>query len=293
VLEIESLSRRYGEKVALDGLTFNVAPGEVVGFLGPNGAGKTTAMRAALGIVQPDSGSIRWDGKPVDLDARLRFGYIPEERGLYPTMSLDEQLSFLGQLHGMSKKHAGSAALHWLTALGLGDRMNDRLDSLSMGNQQRVQLAAALVHQPEVLVLDEPFSGLDPTGIEALSNVLKQRADDGVAVVFSSHQLDLVEGLCERVVIIDKGRDVLQGAVDELTVAGDVLRVRVHSADSSWTQGILGAEVIAVDGHDVTLRLIGATSDDVLDAARRAGTITYFGFERRRLSEVFREAVNR
>lgn len=293
MLELERLSRRYGNNVALDNLSFSVSPGDVVGFLGPNGAGKTTAMRAILGIVRPDSGRVRWNGQLVDLSARLRFGYIPEERGLYPTMKLHEQLAFLGRLHGMTKVVARQKAEHWLSALGLADRLNDRLDGLSLGNQQRVQLAAALLHDPEVLILDEPFSGLDPVGIGALSDVLTEQARNGVAVVFSSHQLDLVEGLCRRVVIIDKGRKVLEGEVDSLTTASHVLTVRVKDDNENlWASHAQDVEVLASDVHGVRLRLgVDASPSQILDLARAAGEVVHFSFERKRLSEVFREAV--
>jgi len=293
MLELDQLTRTYGSTVALDHLSFSVAPGEVVGFLGPNGAGKTTAMRAVLGIVRPDSGDLRWQGHAIDLQTRLRFGYMPEERGLYGTMDILEQLVYLGRLHAMTKSDAIAAATHWLEVLGVGDRLHDRLDSLSMGNQQRVQMAAALVHSPDLLVLDEPFSGLDPTGIEALSEVLTQRAAQGAAVVFSSHQLDLVEGLCQRVVIINKGRDVVQGTVEELTVSQNVLSVRVNGDTlAHWTRNLDNAELQGIDHGAARIHLHeGAASNDVLDAARNAGDVAHFSFERRRLSEVFREAV--
>jgi ABC-2 type transport system ATP-binding protein len=293
VLELDDLTRYYGANVALDHLSFSVAPGDVVGFLGPNGAGKTTAMRAILGIVRPDSGSVRWKGADVDLRARMQFGYIPEERGLYPTMKLWEQLTFLGRLHGMSRSVAREKAEHWLTVLGLADRFDERLDALSLGNQQRVQLAAALLHDPEVLILDEPFSGLDPVGIAALSDVLTEQARNGVAVVFSSHQLDLVEGLCERVVIIHRGRKVLEGSVHQLTTASNVLRVQLKDdTTNAWLAHIPGVEVLGVDPHGVRVLLTGAVApNELLDAARSAGEVVHFSFERKRLSEVFHEAV--
>jgi ABC-2 type transport system ATP-binding protein len=264
-----------------------------LGFLGPNGAGKTTAMRAILGIVRPDSGVVRWKKKSVGLSERLHFGYIPEERGLYPTMKIWEQLVFLGRLHGMSRGVAKTKAEFWLSTLGLSERLNERLDSLSLGNQQRVQLAAALLHDPELLILDEPFSGLDPVGIGALSDVLTEQARNGVAVVFSSHQLDLVEGLCERVVIIDKGHKVLEGNVEALTTTSRILRVQVKDDSANdWIASGLDVEVLATDAHGARLRLgTTATPTQVLDAARAAGEVVHFSFEHKRLSEVFREAV--
>ena len=200
MLEIRDLSKRYGSVVALDGTSFRVAPGRIVGFLGPNGAGKTTTMRAIFGLVRPDHGEVRWRGKPIGPEVRARFGYMPEERGLYPKMKVGDQLSYFARLSGLTATAAKEATAAWLQRLGLADRHGARLEELSHGNQQRVQLAAALVHDPELAVLDEPFSGLDPLGVEALGEMLVQTAATGVAVVFSSHQLDLVEDICQDVV---------------------------------------------------------------------------------------------
>lgn len=291
MFELIDLRRSYNGKPALDGLTLRVDAGEVVGFLGPNGAGKTTAMRVALGIVRPDSGTLLWQGKPIDLATRLRFGYMPEERGLYSAMKIIDQLIYLGRLHGMTKAAARSASMEWLERLGVGDRSSERLDALSLGNQQRVQLAAALIHEPEVLILDEPFSGLDPTGIEALSKVLQEQAANGRAVVFSSHQLDLVEGLCERVVIVSNGRDVINGTVADLTETTDRLLVEVDAPTNDWAKDLQGVEIMSA-GKQLQLRLAaGIEAEHVLLAAQRAGKVRHFSFERKRLSEVFRTAV--
>src|SRR3954447_7866258 len=196
-------------------MTFTVRPGVVTGFLGPNGAGKTTTMRAIFGLTVLDAGAVRWDGAPITDTVRRRFGYLPEERGLYPNMRIGDQLVYLGRLRGLSKATASERAHSWLQRLDLGDRTRSNLEELSLGNQQRVQLISALVHEPEVLVLDEPFSGLDPVGVDVLSGVLTEYAATGVPVVFSSHQLDLVERLCEAVAIIKDGRLVASGSVEE------------------------------------------------------------------------------
>ncbi len=198
VLEIDGVSKRYGETVAVDGLTFEIRAGELFGFVGRNGAGKTTTMRVVLGVLNADAGEVRWDGNPLDFEARRRIGYMPEERGLYPKMRVAEQLSYLGELHGMTGADAHSGALGWLDRFGLADRRNSELQALSLGNQQRVQLAAALVFGPNVLVLDEPFAGLDPVAVDVMAGVLRERADAGVPVIFSSHELELVERLCDR-----------------------------------------------------------------------------------------------
>ena len=296
MLELIGLRRRFGDVVALDGLSFAVPPGRVFGFLGPNGAGKTTAMRAVFGLVALDGGEVRWRGGPIGERERRRFGYMPEERGLYPGMRIFDQLVFLGRLHGLQPGPAREAALLWTERLGLADRRADRLEVLSHGNQQRVQLAACLVHSPELLILDEPFSGLDPVAVDAFSAILAERASAGVTVLFSSHQLDLVEHLCEAVAIVDHGRLVIEGRVEELARSGPPrLQVRVAGDPvGGWArEGMPGVESVEVgpDGT-VTLTLLpGADAQAILDAARRAGPLAHFSVARRRLSEVFREAV--
>ncbi len=294
-LELNGLRRTYGEVVALDGLSFTVPPGQVFGFLGPNGAGKTTAMRAIVGVASLDSGSVCWKGEPIGTQARSRIGYMPEERGLYPAMRVFEQLEYLARLHGLSEARARSAARAWSERLGVTSQGQAKVEALSLGNQQRVQLAAALVHEPELLVLDEPFSGLDPAGVDAMSEVLAERAAAGVTMLFSSHQLDLVEHLCQSVAIIHHGRLVAQGSVEDLGTAGKLrVSVRVAGDDAGrWAQD-LGhtAEVEKIIAGTVLLAVPDrASAQAVLDRARAAGPVEQFGFERRKLSEVFRDAV--
>jgi len=240
VLELEGLSRRFGDVVALDDVSFRIAEGEMVGFVGPNGAGKTTAMRIALGVLQPDAGEVRWRGRPVDAEMRRRFGYMPEERGLYPKMRVLDHLVYLARLHGLGREDARAQARRVADVLGVADRAGARVEALSLGNQQRVQLAAALVHRPEVLVLDEPFSGLDPVGVDVLSGVLREQAAAGVPVVFSSHQLDLVERLCGSVVLIHRGRVVASGRIADLRDADPRRLVRVELAEAvpGWVERI-------------------------------------------------------
>ena len=296
LLELDGLTRRFGAVTALDGLSVSVPSGEVVGFLGPNGAGKTTAMRAIFGLTDLDSGSVRWNGEAVGPAERRRFGYMPEERGLYPNMLVAEELEYLGRLHGMGGTDAAAATKLWLERLEVADRATSKVETLSHGNQQRVQLAAALVHNPEVLVLDEPLAGLDPAGIDVIGQVLVEQARVGRCVLFSSHQLDLVEDLCESVAIVDHGRLVATGTVDELATKGARrLAVRVEGdRQGAWALAIPGVSVSEMQGGEVRLVLDDSTeSDTVLDAARKAGRVTKFVFERRRLSEVFREAVSR
>jgi len=294
LLELEGLRRTFGSLVALDDLTFTVPSGQVVGFLGPNGAGKTTTMRAIFGLIDLDAGVVRWNGTPVGPAQWQRFGYMPEERGLYPGMLVGEQVEYLGRLHGMSPNDAASATRAWLERLEIADRATSKVEALSHGNQQRVQLAAALIHEPELLVLDEPLSGLDPTGIDAIGHVLVDQARAGCCVLFSSHQLDLVEDLCEQVTIIDHGRLVVSGTVDDLASSGARrLVVRIEGERTAdWARGLKGVSVSEVAAGEVRLVLDDAVdSDVVLRAAMAAGRVTEFTFARRRLSEVFRGAV--
>ena len=245
MLALKDLSRRYGQTVALDGLSLEVREGEVLGFVGPNGAGKTTAMRIALGVLEPSAGEVLWRGRPATREAQRTFGYMPEERGLYPKMRVDRQLRYLATLHGRDAAGAGDAASRWIERLGISERAEQRVEELSLGNQQRVQLAAALVHDPEVLILDEPFSGLDPIGTDVMSGVLHERAEAGAAVIFSSPHLELVERLCDSVAIVNRGHIVAAGRVDELRSERSEprLRVQVEGASDGWIDELDGVEV--------------------------------------------------
>jgi ABC-2 type transport system ATP-binding protein len=288
-LEIERVSKRYGDTVALDDITFEVRAGEIFGLVGSNGAGKTTAMRIMLGVLAADAGSVRWDGRELDLDTRRRIGYMPEERGLYPRMRVGEQLAYLARLHGMGADEARAAADAWTERLGIAGRRNDDVIKLSLGNQQRVQLGAALVHDPDILVLDEPFSGLDPVAVDVMSAVLREQAGRGVPVMFSSHQLDLVERLCDRVGIVRQGRMAAAGTVDELRAGGrDELVVRAPGAPPGWAQGLPGVTVL----DDTRLALAeGADDQIVLRAALATGPVHEFAHVRPSLTDLFRHLV--
>ncbi|MEE2035256.1 ABC transporter ATP-binding protein [Rhodococcus chondri] len=292
-LTIDNLSKRYGDTVALDGVSFDVRPGELFGFVGSNGAGKTTTMRIALGVLAADAGDVRLDGKPVDLEVRRTIGYMPEERGLYPKMKVGAQLSYLAQLHGLSKSEAISAVQRWTERLGIAERLGDTVDSLSLGNQQRVQLAAALVHDPNVLVLDEPFSGLDPVAVDVMSEVLVEKAHSGVPVIFSSHQLDLVQRLCRRVGIIAAGRMRAVGTVDDLRAGGDA-RLVVHApqAPTGWADGLPGVTTVEHD-HGRTVLSVSAGIDDqqILKTALETGPVHEFSLHQPSLTDLFREVV--
>jgi ABC-2 type transport system ATP-binding protein len=294
LLEIKDLVKSYGDIRALDGCSFEVAPGRMLGFLGPNGAGKTTTMRAIFGLVTPDAGSLSWQAKPIGHEQHLRFGYMPETRGLYPKMKAADQLTYVGSLHGMTRTAARASANAWLERFDLADRAGDPVEKLSHGNQQRVQLAAALIHDPELLVLDEPFSGLDPIGVETMAEVLREASTKGAAVLFSSHQLDLVEDICEDVAIIHKGRVVKAGAVDQIKDSSPVRHLEVELADPSarlidHIDGVIRAEQ---DGGRHRL-LVRSDVDvrSVLGEALASGLVRRFIYTTPSLSEIFLETV--
>ena len=294
MLEFDGLTKRFGPVTALDGCTFSVQPARITGFLGPNGAGKTTAMRAVFGLVRPDSGQVRWRGRPVGHRERLRFGYLPEERGVYPKMRVRDQLGYFGRLSEMSGTAADAAADRWLERLGLAERAGDRVEVLSHGNQQRFQLSLAVINDPELLVLDEPFSGLDPLAVDTMMELLRELAAAGAAVLFSSHQLDLVEDLCEEVVIIDHGRVVMSGQVHELRTTADhrTLTVTVRGAGAGWLPDLPGVMVLSESDGTAQLQLQRDTDPaEVIRLAREAGEVTAVSYQPPDLSELFRRAV--
>ena len=294
MLDIAAISKRFGTRQALADVTFTVRPGEVFGFVGSNGAGKTTTMRIVLGVLTADAGEVRWKGTAVDADLRRRIGYMPEERGLYPKMKVGEQLRYLARLHGLTESAAAASVQRWTDRLGIAGRVGDEVQKLSLGNQQRVQLCAALVHDPEVLVLDEPFSGLDPTAVEVMSGVLRDKADAGVPVIFSSHQLELVERLCDRIGIIATGRMVAVGSVEELRErAGAAEVLEVFGPGAGWAADLTGVDVLAVDdGGRTRVRLApGVDDQDVLRAALAAGPVHEFRRWRPPLTELYRDVV--
>jgi ABC-2 type transport system ATP-binding protein len=294
MLQLDGLDKRFGDVVALDGCSFAVGRGEMMGFLGPNGAGKTTAMRSVFGLMSLDRGSVSWRGAPIDRAVRLHFGYMPEERGLYQRMRVLDQVAYFGRLHGVAGDAAVTAARRLLTSLGLEEQLRDRVQDLSHGNQQRVQLAVALVHEPDLIVLDEPFSGLDPVAAARLAEVLAERARAGAAVLFSSHQLDVVEHLCEDVVIVDRGRVVLSGRVEDLRATSPrrYLEAVVRGAGAAWAETVPRATLVSHRGDRVRLRLDRPFDlSDLLARARAAGEVEEFSLTTPDLSEVFMEAV--
>lgn len=290
-LEVRNLTRRFGDTTAVDDVTFTVEPGQMTGFVGANGAGKTTTMRMIMGVLTVHGGEVLWGGRPITARERTRFGYMPEERGLYPKQPILDQLTYLGQLRGMTRKDAASEGTRMLERFGLGDRLKDKLESLSLGNQQRVQITASLLHRPAALVLDEPFSGLDPVAVDSMVDLLRDRLRDGVPVLFSSHQLDLVDRLCDSLVVLAGGKVMAAGKSTELRTRGPRQFAVTTVPDAGWLRAMPGTQVVDVDGARAVLEFDDdAAQDRVLREAVSRG-LSEFTPLVPSLSDIYREVT--
>lgn len=292
-LQLTGITKTYGTRRVLDDVSFPVAAGHLTGFVGGNGAGKTTTMRIVLGLLASDGGSVTLGGAPLTADLRRQFGYMPEERGLYPKMKVLEQVTYFARLHGFSKADAADRAAALLTELGLGERLNDNIESLSLGNQQRAQIAASLVHDPEVLILDEPFSGLDPLAVETVAGVLQERASRGVSVLFSSHQLDVVERLCDDLVVIAQGTIRAAGPRDRLREEHSAPRWELDSSgDVGWLRSEPGISVVEFEGGSAVFDVDDpATAQRVLRRALQDGDVSRFAPQHPTLAQIFKEVI--
>lgn len=286
MLRLSGINKSYGAWQVLHDVSFKVAPGELYGYVGGNGAGKTTSMRIMLGISEADSGTVTLHGEPIGDRVRSRIGYMPEERGLYPKMTLIDQLTYFGVIHGITARSSRAAADYWLHRLGLSDRSESLLESLSLGNQQRVQLAAALIHEPAALILDEPFSGLDPSAVTVIADILREEAARGIPVVFSSHQLELVEKLCDRIGILRDGRIVAQGTYEELgSMVGRQYVIGTPVSRDVWLpqlQQVLGCKgehlsIVAKKENNTRLKVPDHIDEQIIiDIIRDNGDLTAF-----------------
>lgn len=292
MLRIDGLTRRFGDTVAVNNVGFEVPGGAMTGFVGGNGAGKTTTMRMIMGVLQPTAGRVLWNGHDATVADRRRFGYMPEERGLYPKQPILDQLVYLGRLQGRTASDARRDATDLLDRFGLGERLTDKLEALSLGNQQRVQVAAAVIGQPDLLVLDEPFSGLDPVAVDSMVDLLREYTTRGVPVLFSSHQLDLVERLCDQLVVLSGGKVVAHGTVDDLRRRGRVLHRLVMGGDAGWVRDLPGIHVVDVDGPTALLDIADAGgADTVLREAMARGSVRELAEVVPTLSDIYREVT--
>lgn len=297
-LVVDHLFKRFGSVVALDGLAFEVAPGQVFGFLGANGSGKTTTMRIALGVLDADAGRVTWRGTPSGDLPRATWGYLPEERGLYPRMRVLEQLVFFAGLHGVPRDRARRETMSWLHRFRAEDLAERKAEQLSKGNQQKVQFIAAVLHDPAVLLMDEPFTGLDPVNTMLLREAFLELRDRGRTVVFSTHQMEVAEALCESVAIIDRGRMVVGGPVREVRRSTGRRLLRISVADDHrlpWLAAVPGTRIIqaGMDRSSVELDP-GVEPEAVLAAAVGAGArVLHFEVADPTLEQVFIDHVGR
>ena len=296
-IRAEHLTRRFGDVTAVDDVSLTIPGGRMTGFVGGNGAGKTTTMRMIMGVLQPTEGQVLWQGRPITVDDRRTFGYMPEERGLYPKQKVGEQLVHLARLAGLSAADARASVEEHLERLGLAHRAGDPVEKLSLGNQQRVQIIAAVMTRPAALVLDEPFSGLDPDAVDSMADLLREHVARGIPVLFSSHQLDLVERLCDRLIILSGGRKRAEGTVTELRSAGAQRHRVTLRGDAGWLRDLPGLDVVDVDGREAVLELLGdetqrrATLDRLLTEATARGGLDAIAPIVPRLSDIYREVT--
>ncbi|MBH0777067.1 ABC transporter ATP-binding protein [Nocardia bovistercoris] len=291
MLEVANLTRRFGEHTAVDDVSFTVAPGALTGFVGGNGAGKTTTMRMIMGVLALHAGQVNWRERPVTEADRRAFGYMPEERGLYPKQPVLDQLVYLARLRGRTAASARERARELLARFDLADRGKDKLESLSLGNQQRVQIAAAVISEPVLLVLDEPFSGLDPGAVDAMADLLRDYAERGVPVLFSSHQLDLVERLCDDLVILSSGRVVGAGSVARLRASGRTRYRLVLGGDAGWLAEHAGVRVLETRENTALLELVDTDPDALLRAALDRGSVRELAEVRQSVADIYREVT--
>ena len=297
-LVVTDLQKSFGTVRALDGISFAIEPGQVFGFLGANGAGKTTAMRIVLNILRADAGTATWKGLPSTELPRRTFGYLPEERGLYPRMKVLDQLVFFAYLYGVSRKEASREVHEWLTRFRVPEYADRRAEQLSKGNQQKVQFIAAILHDPDVLIMDEPFSGLDPVNVALLKAAFLEMRDRGKTLVFSTHQMDVVEELCDSVAIIDEGRLVASGPIREVKRSSGKQVVRLATdgdPDLPWLAGIEGVSVVRPGRDHTELEVRGAADpEDILRVAMARGErVTLFEIADPSIEQIFVELVGK
>lgn len=292
-LQLENVTKRFGDFPAVDNLSLSVDQGTMYGFLGANGAGKTTTFRMILGLLNANEGNITWNGQKISYATSPEIGYLPEERGLYPKMKVEDQLIFLGQLRGMTKNDAKMALNNWLERMEITHYINKKVEELSKGNQQKIQVIASLMHNPKLLILDEPFSGLDPVNVEMLKSSILEFRNNGATILFSSHRMDHVEELCEQLSIVHHGKQIVSGSLREVKSSFGKQNVRIHSEyDLSRLEQIEGVGHVhkSIEGavYQVEQEEVAQV---LLEAALRLGPVRHFAIEEPSLQDIFIEKV--
>lgn len=292
MLEVSNLRKSFGETVAVDGLSFTIEPGEIMGLIGQNGAGKTTTFRLILNLLVANAGQTLWNGESIGEGLLDNIGYLPEERGLDEKLTVEQQLLYLGQLNGMTKREVTESIDIWMDRFEVKGDRKDKISSLSKGNQQKVQLIATLMHEPDLIILDEPFSGLDPVNAELLEDGIRRAAKRGASIIFSSHNMANVESLCQSVVMLKNGRQVLGGTIDEVKSLFERLKIYLEAPiATAELEAISGVQ--SVEQLDARHRLIHieqeAVGRDVFEAAHQSGTVYQFSQQAPTLEEIFKE----
>lgn len=292
-LVINHVTKKFGDFTAVDDISLTLEKGIMFGYLGANGAGKTTTFRMMLGLLEPTAGQVTWNGQPINYSTSSQIGYLPEERGLYPKMTVEDQLIYLAQLRGMKKADAKQSLVYWLDRFEVSHYAKKKVEELSKGNQQKIQVIAAVIHNPSLIILDEPFSGLDPVNVEILKGAVKELRDKGATIIFSSHRMDHVEELCEQLCILDQGKMLLQGSLKEVKRSFGKQNVRIKSDfDLASLQHIAGVEKFetSIEGALFQVETEDIASE-LLRAALAIGDIRYFAIEEPSLQEIFIEKV--
>jgi ABC-2 type transport system ATP-binding protein len=294
-LKLENVTKRFGDFTAVDNLSITVDKGTMYGFLGANGAGKTTTFRMILGLLNANEGRITWNNKSISYSTSPEIGYLPEERGLYPKMKVEDQLIFLGQLRGMKKDDAKSSLKKWLERMEIPHYANKKVEELSKGNQQKIQVIASLMHNPKLLILDEPFSGLDPVNVEMLKSAILEFRNNGATIIFSSHRMDHVEELCEQLSIIDHGKQIVNGSLRDVKRSFGKQNVRIKSDhDLSNIDSISGITSIQKSVEGAVYQIESEhIADRILEAALKSGPIRHFEIEEPSLQDIFIEKVGK
>ncbi|MGD6965439.1 ABC transporter ATP-binding protein [Rossellomorea vietnamensis] len=293
VLSLNNVTKRFGKFTAVDDLSISIPEKEMFGFLGGNGAGKTTTFRMILGLLDPSAGTITWNGKKIDYSTSPEIGYLPEERGLYPKMKVNDQIIYLARLRGMDKREAEKELEYWLERFNVPEYKTKKVEELSKGNQQKIQLIASIIHKPKLLILDEPFSGLDPVNVELLKDAVADIKESGTTIVFSSHRMEHVEELCENLCIMHKGTPVVHGGLKEIKRSFGKKNVTIHADyDLSFLQTLSGVTKTKKTTEGIQLQVQSEDiAQDVFNEVVKKGFVRKFELEEPSLNDIFIEKV--